>query len=139
LIEREKNLDETQTQRPESRRLLRISDRLRTPSVLDINDDSFDREVIDSKALVVVGFWSGRHDLCQSLLDVLSQLACAYPEVKVGRVDATKSPEVVKVFDLKAVPHVAVVMAGDVVFESVGARTFEELEKVLTPFIEAAA
>ena len=60
-------------------------------------------------------------------------------EIKVGQIDVTRSPEVVRAFDLKAVPHVAIVLRGDVVFEAVGTRTFEELEQVLIPFIEAAA
>lgn len=133
-------MDETQTQRPESRRLPRLtpSERVRTPTILDLTDENFDVEVLDTKTLVVIGFWSGRHDVCQPMLDVLCRLADVHPEIKVGRLDATRSPEVVKAFDLKAVPHVAVVLHGDVVFEAVGGRTFEELEQILAPIIEAA-
>lgn len=139
----EKTLDEPQAQRPESRRIPRLtsSDRIsKASSVVDLTDDNFDREVLDAKALVVIGFWSsGHHDKCQPALSVLRRLADVHMEIKVGQIDVTRSPEVVRAFDLKAVPHVAIVLRGDVVFEAVGTRTFEELEQVLIPFIEAAA
>ncbi len=133
-------MDDAQIQRTESRRLQRLtsSERVRTPSILDLTDENFDKEVLDTQSLVVIGFWSGRRDLCQPLLDTLSRMADSRPEVKVGRVDATRALEVAKAFDVKAVPHLAIVLRGDVVFEAIGGRTFEELEKVLTPFIEAA-
>jgi len=109
------------------------------PAILDLTDEDFDREVLDTKSLVVIVFWSGRRgDLCQSMLDVLRRLADLHPEVKFGRVDATSSLEIVRAFGIKAVPHVAIVLHGDVVFESVGGRTFEELDGILAPFIEAA-
>jgi thioredoxin 1 len=108
------------------------------PTILDLTDENFDVEVLDASALVVIGFWSWRCELCQPMLDVLRRMTEAHPEIKFGRVDVTKSPEVVKAFDLKAIPHIAFALHGDVVFESVGARTFEELEQALAPFIKVA-
>jgi thioredoxin 1 len=124
--------------RIESRRLPRLtSERARLTSLLDLTDENFDQEVLDTKALVVIGFWSGRRDLCQPTLDVLQRLADSHPEIKVGLVDATRAVKVAEAFDVRAVPHLAIVLRGDVVFETVGTRTFEELEKILAPFIEA--
>jgi thioredoxin 1 len=134
-------LDDARTQ-PDSQRLrLRLTPSERQPiALLEFTDDNFLHEVLDSKSLVVVDFWAERSEICRLMLGVLRRLAAAHAcsNVKFGRVDVTRNPEVVKAFDLKAVPYVAVIFHGDVVLEILGNKSFEEVEERLAPFIEVA-
>ena len=98
------------------------------PKLLEFTDDNFVTEVLDVQdRLVVFDFWADYCVLCKFVLEAMKKLQHDLVDVKFGRVDVTKNPELVRAFDLKAIPHVVAILRGDVVMEVVGDKPYEEL------------
>lgn len=98
----------------------------------EFSDASFVNEVLDEKGrLVVFDFWADYCLVCKSVHRSMLRLKDDLPNAKFGRVDVTKNPELVRAFNLKAIPHLVVVVNGDVMLEVIGDRPYEELlEKI---------
>jgi thioredoxin 1 len=102
------------------------------PDIQQITDDSFVAEVLDVQdRLVVIDFWADHCVPCRSVHKAMQRLQAEMPAVKFCRVDVGQSPEIVRTFGLRAVPHIAVVLDGDVVMEAIGGRTYDELKKMI--------
>lgn len=119
----------------ESQRLRSIlSEKIKVEQELqEFTDTNFVTEVLDEKGrLVVFDFWADYCIACKSLHRSMLRLKDDLPLVKLGRVDAEKNPELVRAFNLKAIPHLVAVMHGDVVLEFVGDKPYEGLLQKIT-------
>lgn len=85
--------------------------------------------------LVVFDFWAESCVPCRFLHAVTLRMCDELKTVKFGRVNVDLNPEIVKAFSLRAVPHCVAVLNGEVLFEFVGSRTYEELMEKITPFM----
>jgi len=128
-------------QRIESQRLRSIlSEPHARPSLAALTDENFVEEVLDASGLVVFDFWSESCAQSALMLDCMRRLAEVYAgKAKFGRVEIARNPEIVRAFELKAIPYLAAILDGDVVLEIVGDRPFEELLERLAPFVLTAA
>ncbi len=123
--------------RTESQRLRSIlpADPVKTVGLLEFTDRNFVAEVLDAKGqLVVFDFWCESCVPCRFLHAVTLRLRDELKTVKFGRVDVDTNPGIVKAFGIRAVPHLAAVLNGEVLFEFVGGRTYEELMERIAPF-----
>jgi thioredoxin 1 len=128
-------------QRIESQRLRSIlSEPHARHSLAVLTDENFVEEVLDATGLVVFDFWSGSCAQSALMLDCMRRLAETYAgKAKFGRVEIGRNPELVRAFDLKAIPSLAAILDGDVVLEIVGDRPYEEFVERLAPFVATAS
>ncbi|MEZ6186198.1 MAG: thioredoxin family protein [Planctomycetota bacterium] len=102
---------------------------------LDLFDDeTFEREVLESPVPVVVEFFTETCVPCRIQEPAIRQLAEAtHGRIKIGRVNAFDSPRTTRAFRVQGVPHVVVFSGGQAVAEFVGQHTYDELLRRLQP------
>jgi putative thioredoxin len=102
-----------------------------SPPVLDIDRDSFEREVLDRSHVqtVVVDFWADWCAPCRTLGPLL-EAAVERTEGRVilAKVDVEREPELAGAFGVSSIPAVCAFRNGRVVAEFVGVQPAEALD-----------
>jgi len=102
----------------------------------EFTDANFGEEVVAATVPVIIDFWSETCGPCKLMHPVMRRLAEAFgARARVGRLNVFTNPRTTEALEIKAIPYVMVVHHGDVVFELVGDRSFEDLHAKLAPFI----
>ena len=90
-------------------------------AVLELTDDNFEQEVINSDVPVLVDFWAEWCMPCRMLAPTVDELANEYAgKVKVGKVDTDANREVSVKFGISAIPTIILFNKGEVVRKFVG-------------------
>jgi len=132
--------------RPQSGRLGSGSGRWAPPrwvpseDVVEFDDDGFEAEVLGSALPVVLDFWAETCVPCRLQEPTIERLgALLRGRARVGRLNVYDNPRTPEAYEIKGVPHLLVVVRGEVVLELVGDHSFEQLEGYVLPVIEDAA
>jgi thioredoxin len=72
--------------------------------LIQADDSSFEREVLQHSGAVLVEFYTPTCAPCRQLAPELRQLAQQIPSVKVVKVDSTRSPQVSEHFGVRSAP-----------------------------------
>ena len=104
-------------------------------AVLEITDDNFEQEVINSDKPVLLDFWAEWCMPCRVLAPTIDELADEYQgSVKVGKLDTDNSRDVAMKYNISAIPTVILFQNGEVVQKFVGVSSKDdfkaELDKV---------
>jgi len=104
-------------------------------NVLELTDDNFDSEVLNSDTPVLVDFWAEWCMPCRMIAPTIDELADEFSgRVKVGKVDTESNRDVAIKFNISAIPTILLFQGGEVVRKFVGVTSknefAEELEKV---------
>lgn len=91
-------------------------------SVININKDNFDMEVMNSDKPVLLDFWAPWCAPCRMLSPVLDEVADERPDVKVGKVNIDEQPELANRFGIMSIPALVVMEEGKIVNQALGAR-----------------
>ena len=91
-------------------------------SVVTINKENFNTEVLQSDKTVLLDFWASWCGPCRMLSPVVDQVAEERPDVKVGKVNVDEQPELAAQFGVMSIPALLVFKNGKRVHQSVGSR-----------------
>ena len=91
-------------------------------SVVTINKENFNTEVLQSDKTVLLDFWASWCGPCRMLSPVVDQVAEERPDVKVGKVNVDEQPELAAQFGVMSIPALLVFTNGKLVNQSVGSR-----------------
>ena len=91
-------------------------------SVVAINKENFNTEVLQSDKTVLLDFWASWCGPCRMLSPVVDQVAEERPDVKVGKVNVDEQPELAAQFGVMSIPALLVFKNGKLVNQSVGSR-----------------
>ena len=98
----------------------------------DINDATFEQEVLNCEQPVVVDFWAPWCGPCRMMGPIIEQLAEEYEgKAKVGKVNVDEEGELSQAFGVMSIPTIVLVKDGKVVKQVVGARPKAEVEAML--------
>lgn len=101
-------------------------------SVLKIDGNNFDREVLQSDVPVLLDFYADWCGPCKMMSPVIEELAVELAgRAKVGKVNVDDAAELSQQFNVMNVPTLVVVRNGQVVNKAIGARPKAELLKLL--------
>jgi putative thioredoxin len=92
---------------------------------IDVNADSFQREVIEAsgQAPVLVDFWAPWCGPCRALTPVLEKLAEQYQgKFRLVKINSDENPELSRQFGVRSIPSVKAFVDGNLVDEFLGAR-----------------
>jgi thioredoxin len=106
--------------------------------MLDVDDATFEREVLGADGPVAVDFWAPWCRPCDSVTAILEELERrdAAGRLTFAKLDIDSSPESAARFDVLSIPAVIVFENGEPRASVVGARSREHFERVLAPWLE---
>jgi thioredoxin 1 len=99
---------------------------------VELTDDNFDAEVLQSANPVLVDFWAPWCGPCRQIAPLIDQLAESYEgKVKVGKINIDDNPQVTNQYGIQSIPTLMVFRGGDVSERFVGMPPKAKLEQAL--------
>ena len=105
---------------------------------IQLTDDSFDKEVVQSADPVLVDFWAPWCGPCRMLSPVIEELSKEYTgKVKVAKINTDEHPNSASRFKISAIPTLLFFKSGKVVEQLVGVHSKSEIKKTLDSLVAA--
>ena len=89
-------------------------------SVLKVNNDNFEKEVLQSEKTVLVDFYATWCDPCKMLSPIVDEVAEEVNDVKVCKVDIDEARDLAAKYEIMSIPTLLVFKNGNVVNNSLG-------------------
>jgi len=100
--------------------------------LLQVTDDSFDDEIMNSDMPVMVDFWAEWCGPCKMVGPVVEELAQEYEgRIKIAKMDVDKNRQTPVRFGIRNIPTLIMFKGGEVVQTIVGAQTKNQLDEEL--------
>lgn len=96
-------------------------------SVIKVNKESFETEVLKAEGTVLVDFFADWCGPCKMLSPIVDQIAEEHKEVKVCKVNVDTEPELAMRYGVMSIPTLVVIKGGNEVNKSVGLVSKEEI------------
>ena len=91
-------------------------------SVININNNNFQDEVMHSEKLVLLDFWASWCGPCRMVSPIVDEIAAERSDIKVGKINVDEQPELAAQFGVMSIPTLVVMKNGQIVNQTVGAR-----------------
>lgn len=96
-------------------------------SVLVINKENFETEVLKAEGVVLVDFFAEWCGPCKMLSPIVDEIAEENSDVKVCKINVDSEPELAMRYNVMSIPTLVVIQNGNEVNKSVGLVSKEEI------------
>ena len=100
-------------------------------SAININKSNFNELVLNSEKPVLLDFWAPWCGPCRMVVPIVEQIAAENPGILVGKVNVDEEAELASQFAVMSIPSLFVLKQGEIVSQSVGARSKEQILAML--------
>lgn len=105
-------------------------------STIDVTDDNFQNEVLDSEKPVLVDFWADWCGPCRMIAPHIKAISEEYGEnLKVAKVDVDSNPAVPGRYGVVGIPTLMLFKGGEVVERVTGALPKDRIVAQILPHI----
>ena len=106
-------------------------------AALEVTDDSFSNEVLNSELPVLVDFWAEWCGPCKMVSPIVEELSNDYDgKIKVTKLDVDSNPQTAANYGIRGIPTLLMFKDGSAVDQIVGAvpktHIAERLDKIIT-------
>ena len=106
-------------------------------AALEVTDDSFSNEVLNSELPVLVDFWAEWCGPCKMVSPIVEELSNEYNgKVKVAKLDVDSNPQTATNYGIRGIPTLLMFKDGAAVDQIVGAvpknHIAERLDKIIS-------
>ena len=96
-------------------------------SVIEITNENFAEEVLNSDKPVLIDFWAAWCMPCKMLSPVVESIAEEYDNIKVGKVNVDEQLPLAQKFNVMNIPTLTAFNNGDHIATSVGIQSKEKI------------
>ena len=100
-------------------------------SVIHVNKNNFQEEVLLSDKPVLLDFWATWCGPCRMVSPILDEIAAQRSDIKVGKINVDEQPELAAQFRIMSIPTLVVMKNGRIVQQAVGARPKAQILSML--------
>ena len=100
-------------------------------SVIHIDRNNFQREVLNSDRPVLLDFWAPWCAPCRMVGPILDEIAEERSDVKVAKINIDEQPELASQFGVMSIPTLMVMKEGRIVQRAMGARPKAQILSML--------
>ena len=100
-------------------------------SVIQIDRNNFQSEVLDSDRPVLLDFWAPWCTPCRMVGPILDEIAGERSDIKVAKVNVDEQPELAGQFGVMSIPTLVVMKEGRIVQQAMGARPKAQILSML--------
>ena len=101
-------------------------------SVVILNNENFDGEVLNEKGLYLVDFYANWCGPCKMVAPIVSEIAYTYKDkVKVGKVNVDDENDLAIKYKISSIPNLILFKDGKVCKTIVGYHPKEEIEEII--------
>ena len=100
-------------------------------SVIHVNKNSFQNEVLNSEKPVLLDFWAPWCGPCRMVSPIVDEIASERSDIKVGKINVDEQPELAARFGVMSIPTLVVMKDGKIVNQMVGARPKSQILAML--------
>ena len=76
-------------------------------AAININQDNFQNEIMNSEKKVLLDFWAPWCGPCRMVVPLVEEIAKERPDVKVGKINVDENPELARQFRVLSIPTLA--------------------------------
>ena len=91
-------------------------------SAININENNFQNEIMDSEKTVLLDFWAPWCAPCRMVVPIIEEITGERPDIKVGKINVDEQPELASKFGIMSIPTLVVMKNGKIVQQVSGVR-----------------
>ncbi len=100
--------------------------------MLELNDSTFEKEVLKSETPVLVDFWAPWCGPCRILAPVVEEIANSYSgHLKVGKLNVDDNQDTTMAYGIRSIPTLIIFKGGKALDQIIGAVPKSEIERMI--------